>query len=102
MNKRLSLTYRMKTILIRLKKVEWYINQTVYTVGGNWDMKKTGIILGALLLAAGLPGCGGEKKEEAAKAPSPVIRLRGDLLINMEMMTMMATHETTSRAGCRS
>ena len=49
MNKRLSLTYRMKTILIRLKKVEWYINQTVYTVGGNWDMKKTGIILGALL-----------------------------------------------------
>ena len=29
----------------------------------------------------------------AAKAPSPVIRLRGDLLINMEMMTMMATHE---------
>ena len=69
MNKRLSLTYRMKTILIRLKKVEWYINQTVYTVGGNWDMKKTGIILGALLLAAGLTGCGGEKKEEAAKAP---------------------------------
>ena len=65
MNKRLSLTYRMKTILIRLKKVEWYINQTVYTVGGNWDMKKTGIILGALLLAAGLTGCGGEKKEEA-------------------------------------
>lgn len=32
-------------------------------------MKKTGIILGALLLAAGLTGCGGEKKEEAAKAP---------------------------------
>lgn len=69
MNKRLSLTYRMKNILIRLKKVEWYINKTVYTVGGNWDMKKTGIILGALLLAAGLTGCGGEKKEEAAKAP---------------------------------
>ena len=31
-------------------------------------MKKTGIILGALLLAAGLTGCGGDKKDEA-KAP---------------------------------
>lgn len=34
-------------------------------------MKKTGIILGALLLAAGLTGCGGEKKEEAAAAKAP-------------------------------
>lgn len=30
-------------------------------------MKKTGIILGALLLAAGLTGCGGEKKKRQQK-----------------------------------
>lgn len=34
-------------------------------------MKKTGIVLGALLLAAGLVGCG-EKKEAAAPAENAV------------------------------
>lgn len=32
-------------------------------------MKKTGLLLGAIVLAAGLVGCGGDKKAEKAEAP---------------------------------
>lgn len=40
-------------------------------IGGISNMKKMGIVLGALVLAAGLVGCG-EKKEAAAPAENAV------------------------------